>query len=244
MKLSRALLVKRCKKERLPSGGGKKELVERIINNLDKKDKKWTCTLCLYNTKNILIFGNNELNESQCILCGNENTKKILKNLNKIEYNDDNEKEWKSLIKKNLNKFINSSLIISKSYNLNNKFIDYYYDIKPKSKSFKSELIENNVFNEKEFNIILLKAKSIYSLKECKDKFKANFNGGININILKGDNIGIEHILSILIYIHFPKFVNNFRSSLVFHVYPMFFCFCIKNVYSPIISLFVKNLYK
>eukprot|EP00483_Globobulimina_turgida_P013266 UN13290 len=66
----------------------------------------------------------------------------------------------------------------------------------------------------------------MYQNKDIQTNFTAHFNAGINVDIKKGDSLGIEHIFAILLYIHFPQYVGKYRVSLpskFYHFYRFLF---------------------
>eukprot|EP01084_Bolivina_argentea_P022399 41627_1 len=182
--------------------------------------KKWTCKECLYVNKRYLccgkyIYGNRD--ETKCQFCGEDksNSDDYKEKDLDIKWSSDNdEKEWIKIIKNNENKYIDSDLITSESYKLDEDFNNPSYDTNPPNKTFKAECVDTERFTEKEFQLILKKTKLIYQNKDTKNNFKANFSAGINVDIKKGDSLGIEHIFAILLYIHFPKYINEYRVSL------------------------------
>ena len=196
----------------------------------------WRCNNCLYLNKRYMIagryvYGNRD--ETKCVFCGTKKT--IYTNTDEqkggdasVELDAEKEKEFQAIIEKQkkqmsknnksykiTDKFVDGERIIpeKKSYLDDEDYVNPSYDLNPPSATFKAELVETERFTEKEFNILLLKAKSLYNNKEFRAKFKAKSGAGINVDIKKGDEIGIEHIFAILLYIHCPYYVSKYRVS-------------------------------
>lgn len=123
-------------------------------------------------------------------------------------FTDKDEKQWKKMIVTDNAKFLDSNMITSESYNTKNVFVNPY-DLTAEYKTFKEECIASKQFTEKQFNFILKKAKSIHQTNEV----KAVCGAGFYADIKKGDALSIEHVIAILLYIHFPAYVAMYRSS-------------------------------
>ena len=164
------------------------------------------------------------------------------------EKKDEEEKHiaaWKELTENEYDEdvFYNSNVLQSFSYNItsanistwkqvkeyeekNNEcnrkmnFINYYNDIKPRYDNLMLELTESKWFEkDKQWGAILKQARLIYDKKECRTKYIAQQSGGCYVDINEGDEIGLEHVLALLIYIHFPKVTNILKLSLVLSLY-------------------------
>ena len=199
------------------------------------KFKAWTCKDTLYVNKRFLNCGRYRYggkDETKCTFCGTDKAKVNLeenKTDDVVKFDTEKEKEWQSIIEANLGKFVDSEALQGEDdktreykggYNRTkdywpNEFTNPSYDTNPPNPSFKAECMNENAgqLTEKDFNLILAKAQSIYQNKEFKEKFKATSGAGINVDIKKGDPMGVEHIFAILLYIHFPKFVARYRVS-------------------------------
>jgi len=209
---------------------------ESMSYKVDSNDKfkKWVCAECVFVNKRFLSCGRYRYggkDETKCVFCGVDKSKSDdYKDDAVIKFDTEKEKEWQSIIEANLGKFVDSEALQGEDdktreykggYNRTkdywpNEFTNPAYDTNPPNPSFKAECLNENAgqLTEKDFNLILLKARSIYQNKDIKDKMKATSGAGINVDIKKGDSIGIEHIFAILLYIHFPKFVLRYRVSL------------------------------
>eukprot|EP01083_Nonionella_stella_P080363 220834_1 len=180
--------------------------------------KPWTCTECSYLNKRYLccgryVYGNRD--ESKCQFCGEDKSKSDGSKKDVVfESSEEDEKEWIKLIQPDNARFMNSDLITPQSYKLDEDFVNPSYDLNPPNPTFKAECVDTERFTQKEWNIILNKARSVQQNKEIRDTFKATQGAGFNVEIKKGDSVGIEHVMAALLYIHFPKYVYKYRVSL------------------------------
>lgn len=129
-----------------------------------------------------------------------------------VTFSEKEEEEWKKLIKVDTGKYINSSLITSQSYRLNIQFVNPSSDdIRPSTSTLREECMASKHFNKKQFDSILNKAQSIHQTT----KTKAQRGAGPYADIKKGDALSIDHVIAILLYIHFPAYVALYRSNIL-----------------------------
>mmetsp|Transcript_26905 Transcript_26905/g.44103 ORF Transcript_26905/g.44103 Transcript_26905/m.44103 type:complete len:458 (+) Transcript_26905:35-1408(+) len=178
--------------------------------------QKWECNQCTYINKRFLCCGQyvyGGYKAECCAFCDTD--KKDAKHDDTTEFNASKRQDWQAMIVPNIQQFIDSEFLDTKSYRYDDvPFSDPSYDLNPQFKNFKAECVESKRLTEVLFDLILSKAKSILKNKALMSKFTANYGAGINVDIQAGDSMGIEHIFVILLYIHFPKYVQSYRHSL------------------------------